>query len=378
MRYLSAASLVLASCVSVTKIETESASLRAEVERARRLGAVRCAPKALAVAETSLDFVDGELAQGTAGRAAEHLSHAKEAARRAVTLAAACQAAVVPTPTVNDSDGDGIADKDDGCPKDAEDFDGFVDSDGCPDVDNDKDGLLDGVDKCPDEAGPVERVGCPFIDKDDDGVDDRQDKCLADKEDRDGFADDDGCPDPDNDSDGVVDTSDGCPAQPGPVENRGCPDKDGDGDTIVDRVDDCPEQPGIAELKGCPKKYAMVVVTAERIEIKKQIRFRTNLAKIIGAQSQAVLQDVAAAMRDAPRLKKVRIEGHTDSVGSDVANLKLSQARADAVMAELIKLGIDPGRLEAVGFGETKAMETNTTAAGRAANRRTEFHILEQ
>ncbi len=73
----------------------------------------------------------------------------------------------------------------------------------------------------------------------------------------------------------------------------------------------------------------------------------------------------------------MRIEGHTDSVGNDTANLKLSQKRADSVMAQLIKLGIDPGRLEAVGFGETKPIASNATKAGKAENRRTEFNIVD-
>ena len=79
-----------------------------------------------------------------------------------------------------------------------------------------------------------------------------------------------------------------------------------------------------------------------------------------------------------PFIKKVRIEGHTDSNGNDVANLKLSQARADAVMAQLLKRGIDPGRMQAVGYGEENPIAPNLTAKGRAANRRTEFNIVDQ
>jgi OmpA-OmpF porin, OOP family len=65
-------------------------------------------------------------------------------------------------------------------------------------------------------------------------------------------------------------------------------------------------------------------------------------------------------------------------VGNDTGNLKLSQKRADSVMAQLIKLGIDPGRLEAVGFGETRPISSNATKAGRAENRRTEFNIIDE
>ena len=121
----------------------------------------------------------------------------------------------------------------------------------------------------------------------------------------------------------------------------------------------------------------MVIVKKDRIEIKKQIKFGTCSAKIIGKESFAILADVAQVLKDTPAIKKVRIEGHTDSVGNDTTNLKLSQKRADSVMAQLIKLGIDPGRLEAVGFGESKPIASNATKAGRAENRRTEFNIVD-
>src|SRR5262249_36056098 len=145
-----------------------------------------------------------------------------------------------------------------------------------------------------------------------------------------------------------------------------------------DKVDACPDQPGPAEERGCPKKYTMVVVTKDKIEIKKQIKFATGSAKIIGAESQQILSEVAQAMRDNVQIKRVRIEGHTDSVGDDTANLKLSQNRANSVMAALIKLQVDPIRMEAVGYGETKPIASNATATGRAENRRTEFNIVEQ
>jgi hypothetical protein len=55
-----------------------------------------------------------------------------------------------------DSDGDDIYDKDDPCPSSPEDFDGFEDDDGCPDLDNDRDGILDTEDKCPNEAEDID------------------------------------------------------------------------------------------------------------------------------------------------------------------------------------------------------------------------------
>src|SRR3712207_3694899 len=106
----------------------------------------------------------------------------------------------------------------------------------------------------------------------------------------------------------------------------------------------------------------MVVVAKDQIQIKKQIKLAPSSAKIVGKESFAILDDVAQVLRGMPTLKKLRVEGHTDSVGKDLANLRLSQSRADSVMAQLIKRGIDPGRLEAVGYGEEKPIATNGTA----------------
>jgi OOP family OmpA-OmpF porin len=102
------------------------------------------------------------------------------------------------SPRSHDRDGDGIPDDVDRCPDLAEDFDGYQDADGCPELDNDEDGIPDKLDKCPDT-----------------------------KEDIDGYQDADGCPDPDNDQDRIPDTEDACPNEPGPPDpdpkKNGCP-----------------------------------------------------------------------------------------------------------------------------------------------------------
>jgi hypothetical protein len=98
-----------------------------------------------------------------------------------------------------DSDGDGVGDRDDLCPDNAEDRDGFEDNDGCPDFDNDYDGLYDQLDKCPDTAedfdGYADSDGCPEKDNDGDGIEDDVDKCPNTAETVNGYKDDDGCPD---------------------------------------------------------------------------------------------------------------------------------------------------------------------------------------
>jgi outer membrane protein OmpA-like peptidoglycan-associated protein len=219
-------------------------------------------------------------------------------------------------------------------------------------------------------------------DRDGDGIPDSADRCPDEPEDYDGFQDDDGCPDLDNDNDGVPDAQDRCPNTPGPASNAGCPvleaNLDSDGDGVPDALDRCPNTPGPAENFGCPVEYKRVVVKSDRIEIKQQIRFKTGSARITGEESFEVLKEVAQALRDNVRIRKLRIEGHTDSVGADAANINLSQMRANAVMAELVKNGVEPSRMEAVGYGRSRPVASNTTAAGRAQNRRTEFNIIEQ
>jgi outer membrane protein OmpA-like peptidoglycan-associated protein len=474
-RFFASALLLLASsaCVSGSKIRADSEVIQADAERARRNGALKCAPAELATAEAHLDFARGELSQGSSFRASEHIRAADTAVKKALELSKACGPTRVvvrekpeqpkpdtttttkppevvkvdPPPTVvrieetdddgdgvlskddpcpdraedkdgfqdedgcpepdndndgvldaadkcpmdpgvasnngcveekpKDRDGDGLVDKEDKCADQAEDKDGFQDEDGCPELDNDTDGIVDSADKCPTETGPLQNLGCPIVDKDGDGTNDDKDKCLDEPEDKDGFQDEDGCPDLDNDNDGLPDGQDRCPIMTGPSENGGCPDPDKDGDGVVDRLDACPEEPGVKDEKGCAKKYKMVVVKRDKIEIKKQIKFGSASANIIGKESVAILNDVAAALKDAPYIKQVRIEGHTDSSGSDATNLRLSQQRADAVAAELIKRGIDPARLVPVGYGETRPIASNATARGKAENRRTEFNIVD-
>lgn len=128
-----------------------------------------------------------------------------------------------------DNDGDGVADVDDGCANEPEDRDGFEDADGCPDPDNDGDGVRDFDDACPLEPGVARTSGCPFTDDDGDGIDASVDRCPDEAEDVDGFEDSDGCADVDNDADGVVDVDDGCPLEPetinGVADADGCPDE---------------------------------------------------------------------------------------------------------------------------------------------------------
>jgi OOP family OmpA-OmpF porin len=89
-------------------------------------------------------------------------------------------------------------------------------------------------------------------------------------------------------------------------------------------------------------------------------------------ESMGTLNMILRVMKDNPGLK-FEVDGYTDNSGQATHNLTLSQERADAVKDELIKLGIDPSRLTAKGFGDTKPISDNNTPEGKANNRRVEF-----
>jgi len=115
----------------------------------------------------------------------------------------------------------------------------------------------------------------------------------------------------------------------------------------------------------------------EKIKIRETIQFKTGKAKI-KKRSHVILDEVAKVLQTRTGIKKVRIEGHTDSVGDAEKNRSLSAARAQAVLEYLVKKGIARGRLEAQGFGPDKPIAGNDTAEGRSKNRRVEFTIVAQ
>lgn len=129
-------------------------------------------------------------------------------------------------------------------------------------------------------------------------------------------------------------------------------------------------------LKPVPKQ-TLVVLKKEKIEIKKQVHFATA-KDVILPDSAPLLDQVASTIISNPKLKVIRIEGHTDDQGDDAYNLDLSQRRAGSVVRALVDRGVEAGRLKAVGYGETKPIESNKKPAGRARNRRVEFMIEEQ
>ena len=118
-------------------------------------------------------------------------------------------------------------------------------------------------------------------------------------------------------------------------------------------------------------------VTDDRIDLGGKIFFETGRATIKD-ESHALLEDVAQIMREYPEIRKVRVEGHTDSRGREDANLVLSQARAAAVVQFLTDRGVEPSRLNSIGFGESRPMAAGSSAAALAQNRRVDFFIEER
>jgi OOP family OmpA-OmpF porin len=138
-----------------------------------------------------------------------------------------------------------------------------------------------------------------------------------------------------------------------------------------------PEAPPKPEPPKVAKKERKAKLVGKKIEITEKVMFDYNKATI-KVDSNELLNDVATVFTENAKIKKVRIEGHTDSDGKDAYNKKLSQERADAVKAFLVKAGIDETRLEAVGYGEERPIADNATDEGKENNRRVEFNVLEQ
>lgn len=395
---LLAAVVAMGGCATGEALHADAETIQRQLDAARHSGAYRCAPVPLATAEYHLEMTLVELGQGNAVRATRHRDQAKTAMSQALEGSRAC--------AIRDRDGDGVRDDQDRCPLTP----GLPGLNGCPDRDGD--GLADGDDACPAEAGPVALQGCP--DRDGDGIPDKTDRCPDAPEDFDGISDGDGCPETeDTDGDGVLDTEDDCPRTPGPADNRGCPRGDRDRDEIFDDVDECPDEAededGFEDTDGCPDfdndqdgipdridicpleketpngfededgcpdvKLELVEVKRDigKIEIKQKVYFDTGKATI-KAISHDVLDQVAEVLKTYADMT-VMVEGHTDSVGSDSLNLRLSQSRADSVREYLTGRGVEAERLTSIGFGEEKPIATNGTRDGREQNRRVEFTI---
>ena len=144
--------------------------------------------------------------------------------------------------------------------------------------------------------------------------------------------------------------------------------KDTDGDGVTDDQDACPNTPAGTKVEshGCPIEEKLRQFESVHFDFDK-----SNLSK----ESQTSLDSTAAAIAEMAKKSPVKVEvgGHTDNVGSDGYNNALSERRAKIVSKYLSKHGVDAKSITTNAYGESAPVETNDTAEGRAANRRSEI-----
>jgi OOP family OmpA-OmpF porin len=254
-----------------------------------------------------------------------------------------------------DSDLDKVPDYLDKCPNTPKGVE--VDKNGCM-LDTDADSIPNGIDKCPNtpKGAKVDKNGCA-IDTDADSIPNGIDKCpntpKGAKVDKNGCA-------IDSDNDGIIDLFDKCPDTPKgvKVDFKGCP-IDSDEDGIPNYLDRCPNTPKGAKVnfEGCP--------------ILKVFRFNFKFDSYkIDKKYYPEIKKLADTLKNNKKLK-IEIEGFTDIIGSYVYNKELSVKRANALREILInKFGINPKRIDIIGYGWDHPIASNKTKEGRRLNRR--------
>jgi outer membrane protein OmpA-like peptidoglycan-associated protein len=203
--------------------------------------------------------------------------------------------------------------------------------------DRDGDGVVDDKDECPDSAGPIALIGCP-----------------------------------DSDGDGVPNRKDKCPLVKGSIHFQGCPAPDSDGDSVDDDNDKCPLVKGLKSNYGCPPIKPELIRSVNRAADRV---FFVRAKDKIEAISLNELDRVVEIL-NADTTLRIRVEGYTDSEGTDERNLNLSTRRAHAVERYLEKQGIAAGRMDYAGFGSKHPIASNDTPEGKAQNRRVEMVLM--
>ena len=158
--------------------------------------------------------------------------------------------------------------------------------------------------------------------------------------------------------------------RPAPPPPKPEPPKDSDGDGVIDPNDECPGTPAGVKVNavGCPE-------VGEKILSLQGVNFDTDKATI-KSESEAILDNAVRVLNENSSVS-VRVEGHTDSRGSDAYNQRLSERRAQAVVSYLVANGIDASRLAAVGYGESAPIAPNDTAENMYRNRRVDLVVTD-
>lgn len=220
-------------------------------------------------------------------------------------------------PCDTDSDGDGIVDLLDGCPR----LKGTKENNGCPACDTDNDGVVDDKDKCPTVPGAITNQGCPVID---------------------------------TDGDGVVDEKDICPTVPGVVSNNGCPE-------LPKKEEPAPAASPIPSSVGKLVPEAIVYFDLDKYAIRPDAQLEI---------------DRVVAFLSANSEYNVILKGHTDTRASFAYNEKLSQNRVNAVKAKLVAAGIAANRIKLAHFGEVTPAKEGDGEQNWQKNRRVEFTFV--
>lgn len=159
---------------------------------------------------------------------------------------------------------------------------------------------------------------------------------------------------------------------------------DADGDGVVNKDDKCPDTPRgtRVDADGCPLPVAAppagpVTPAPDVVRVELDVKFDFDRA-VVREGSQADIRAVADFMQQYPQTRTT-VEGHTDSVGPDAYNQRLSERRAQAVRDVLVnQYGVAAERVEAMGYGESRPVADNASAEGRAINRRVEAEVEAQ
>lgn len=143
-----------------------------------------------------------------------------------------------------------------------------------------------------------------------------------------------------------------------------------------------PPPPATPEAPPAPPKPIKALgkakIEKDEIKIPGKIHFDTDKATLKeDKETKEILQTVADVLKENTQITKLRIEGHTDDQGGNEHNHKLSQERAEAVIAWLVKAGVDKSRLDGKGWGEERSLVKNDSPANREQNRRVEFKLWE-